>query len=428
MTKLPTRPPFSSLLPLFLLLLVLGLAPAAAVPVDQIPNPRSTGGWAVDLTGTLSSSTLAELNQLGDEVKAQAGGGELAVVVIGSTDGIVPRDYATQLFNLWGIGDAEHERGVLVFAALDDRKAEIILGRGLQGPDYVQVSEGIMQGDMVPYFRLGDSAQAIQQGAVACALQLFGVLPTAAQPTPPPAPAPAPAPEPSPERIVVGDPYPLPDTHQLSRAPSEGQVAKLVLLGGILLLLLSFALPSFLRYRPRKCPRCQTKMTRLDEEKDNAYLEDPERLEEKIGSVDYDIWLCPSCAETIKLRHDRYGSGYSLCPDCGARTVSETSSVLSEPTYHRSGEVRVDERCVHCSYHVYSTHSTPPLRRPDYDDDHRYSSSSAASSRSVHSLSASSSSGWSSSSSSSSSSSNSSSSGGSFGGGSSSGSGASGSW
>jgi uncharacterized protein len=363
----------------------------------------------VDLTGTLPAETIADLNRLGDEVKTQTGG-ELAVVVIGSADGAVPRDYATQLFNLWGIGDAEHDRGVLVFAALDDRKSEIILGRGLQGPEYVQVSEGIMQSDMVARFRFGDPAGAIYQGALSCAQQLFGATPTAVQPVLPPAPAPAPAPE----SIPISDSYRVSAPYRRVPADSGNSIAKLVLLGGILLLLLIFAVPSFLRYRPRKCPRCKTKMVRLDEERDNAYLADPERLEEQIGSVDYDVWACPSCSQTIKLRYDRLRSGYSLCPDCGARTVSETSSTLLEATYSHGGEVRVDERCVHCTYHSSSTHSTPRLHRPDNDD--RYSSSSS----SGHSLSSS----WSSSSSSSSHSS----SGGGFGGGSSSGSGASGSW
>jgi uncharacterized protein len=411
MTKPLARPLLSSLLSLSVLVVLL-LDPAAAVATstEQIPSPRPSG-WTVDLTGTLPAETIADLNRLGDEVKAQTGG-EMAVVVIGSTDGANARDFASQLFNQWGIGDAQTNRGILVFAALDDHSAEIILGRGLEGPEYVQVSEGIMQGDMVPRFRSGDAPGAVFQGALSCAQQLFGATPTIVQATPlPPLPAPV-APLAAPEASR----YPAPAAYQPVGPDSSVDVGRLVALGAVLLLLFSFALPSYLRYRPRRCSRCTTKMVRLDEEKDDAHLAEQERMEEQIGSVDYDVWACPSCAQTLKLRHDRIGSGYSQCPDCGAKTVSETSNTLVQATYDHGGQVRVDERCVHCSYHSSSTHSTPQLYRHDDDDNGRHSSSTSSSFSS------------SSSSSHSSSSSSSSSSGGSFGGGSSSGSGASGRW
>lgn len=110
-------------------LLTGSVLPAQAVTVEQIPNPRPDG-WSMDLTGTLPAETVAELNRLGDEVKAQTGA-EIAVVVVGTIDGADPRQFATGLFNAWGIGEAEKKNGLLVFAALDDRAAEIILGDGI---------------------------------------------------------------------------------------------------------------------------------------------------------------------------------------------------------------------------------------------------------------------------------------------------------
>ncbi|HSN88021.1 MAG TPA: TPM domain-containing protein, partial [Thermoanaerobaculia bacterium] len=146
--------------------------PAHAVTVEEISTPRPSG-WTVDLTGTLPSETVAELNRLGDEVKAKSGS-ELVVVVVGTTGGVEPREFATRLFNHWGIGERDKNNGLLVFAALDDRAAEIVLGDGVDDSAQVQASEEIMQGVMVPRFREGDSAGAMLQGATACASRILG--------------------------------------------------------------------------------------------------------------------------------------------------------------------------------------------------------------------------------------------------------------
>lgn len=146
-----------------------------AVTVGQIPNPRP-GSWAVDLTGTLPAGTLAELNRLGDDVKARTGA-ELVVVVVGSTDGIKPRDFALRLSNSWGIGERDKDNGLLVFAALNDRKVEILLGDGVDSNANIRESKAIVQGVMLPQFRRGDPAGAVLQGAQACARRILDAGP-----------------------------------------------------------------------------------------------------------------------------------------------------------------------------------------------------------------------------------------------------------
>lgn len=148
----------------------------AAVSLEGIPTPRPSG-WAVDLTGTLPAGTMAALNRLGDEVKAQTGA-ELAVVVVDTTEGANSREFATDLFNAWGIGESERSNGLLVFAALGDRATEIVLGDGVDDEARVRQSQDIMQGVMVPRFRNGDASGAVLHGTIACANQILGAATT----------------------------------------------------------------------------------------------------------------------------------------------------------------------------------------------------------------------------------------------------------
>ena len=165
----------------FVLGLLLGLAACTArataveLTVEEIPTPRPAG-WAVDLTHTLPPERLAELNQLGDQIKEKTGA-EMAVVVVSSTGGADSHEFATRLFNTWGIGERGKGNGLLVFAALADHKAEIVLGTGLDGQASRRESEAVMQGEMVPRFRAGNPAGAIVLGAIACARRILHVSP-----------------------------------------------------------------------------------------------------------------------------------------------------------------------------------------------------------------------------------------------------------
>ena len=47
------------------------------------------------------------------------------------------------------------------------------------------------------------------------------------------------------------------------------------------------------RNTPHKCGRCGSQMQKIDEVHDNEYLDGGQDLEERLGSVDYDVWRCP---------------------------------------------------------------------------------------------------------------------------------------
>ena len=335
----------------------------------------------------------------------------MMVVIIPTTAGEPQRGFATALFNRWRLGNGARNDGILLFVALADRKSEIILGDGLDSPGQRSASQRIMDQVMVPHFRAGRPGRAIFDGATACVTDIVGV--SAEQPdvvATPPRPAttagvivertPAPIPEPLAEQPELGGPFasrsdPLPVPEPIPPAqpwtpPSGFQrepetmsdpVGMMVLLGGGAAAGAGglAAIRSLSRYRRRKCSKCGTGMTLLNEGADDASLAPTERLEEQLGSVDYDIWTCPTCPYVEKSRYGAFFTSYATCPRCQAVTKSQTVSRLQAPTTFSTGLERVNERCQACGWEKAFERVIPAI---PVQSDSSDSSSSSSSSRS----------------------------------------------
>lgn len=113
---------------------------------------------------------------------------------------------------------------------------------------------------------------------------------------------------------------------------------------------------------PRKCKKCQVPMERLGEQADDRFLSEGEKVEERLGSVDYDVWSCPECHEARKLRWGAILSSYSRCTSCSFRTLSTTTRTLQSATQYSTGLAEVTENCAHCGFHNRYTRVIP--RRP----------------------------------------------------------------
>ncbi|MEW4568892.1 TPM domain-containing protein [Tautonia sp. JC769] len=310
--------------------------------LSQIPTPRPHG-WTTDLTGRLTPGTIAALNALGDQV-ARHEGAELAVVMTHTTDGRPPRTFATELFNRWGIGSRERENGVLIYVALTSRKAEIVLGHGIDDADRVQISRRIMDQTMLPYFRQGDPDQAVVQAARRCAAELLGVTLAGLDPPIPTPPAPRRAP------VRVEEARGIPWTGPLGI--------------GLGLLGAGGAWMSFRHARdarPRHCPQCQGPLAPLTPPKAETYLTETERVERRLGSVRHDVWRCEGCDRTVKRSREAWFSSYSRCPRCQARANHQSDRILRKATHRRSGLKQVVNACKHCSYRVESERIIPRL-------------------------------------------------------------------
>ncbi|MFL5358008.1 TPM domain-containing protein [Archangium sp.] len=335
------------------LLCLLGL-PARGETVGSIPRPRP-GTWAVDTTGTLSTTAISGVNLYGSEVDHK-GLGQLAVVVVRTTEGVNPRDFATGLFNQWGIGHAGRNDGALLFIALRDRKAEIVLGDGVSSRADTNRSDALMSGEIVPAFKRGDPQAAVLAGArgLSSLLEHSPLNGDVAGTTTAPQEAPP----------VQGSYDPGYTTARMETTRSYEDVSPWLYGSGAGGLVLGgLGLRRWLRRRPRICEGCQLPRQLLDEDSDDAHLDRGQRLEEKLGSVDYDAWWCESCQDVRVERYGAWLTSYSQCPGCGYKTKSESTSTIRSATYDHGGLVEVTVTCKHCSHRDRFTRSTPRLTR-----------------------------------------------------------------
>jgi uncharacterized membrane protein YgcG len=158
----------------------------AAGPV-VIDGPRPPG-HVIDTVELLAADDVAAIERLATGIKA-ASAGDLVVVVIRTTGGRPHRAFATDLFNRWQLGSAERDDGLLIFVATDDRKAEIVLGDGVDNPWQERASQRIMDELLIPDFRAGRPAAGLRRAALACGTEILSAGPEAALPDQPLEPA-----------------------------------------------------------------------------------------------------------------------------------------------------------------------------------------------------------------------------------------------
>jgi uncharacterized protein len=163
--------------------LVLLAAPAAAVPIEEVPNPRARDGtWVTDLAGVLRPDSVRQMNALLERLRAR-NGTEVAVVTVPDTDGRPAKPFATALFNRWGIGQRGVDNGVLFLVVMGQRRMEVEVGDGARRwlPDATIAP--LLSAEVVPHFKRGNPDLGVLSGTMALAARLeaasYGPAPAA---------------------------------------------------------------------------------------------------------------------------------------------------------------------------------------------------------------------------------------------------------
>jgi len=145
---------YSILLPLLFVL----LSGIPAYPQAEIPVRPSN--YVTDLAGIVNPDTEAKLNDyLGYFERTTTA--QIFVLTINSLEGEPIEDLSIRVaHDIWKIGQADQDNGVLLLVSLRDRRMRLEIGYGLEGVLTDALSRRIEQ-DMAPYFRQGDYSNGI---------------------------------------------------------------------------------------------------------------------------------------------------------------------------------------------------------------------------------------------------------------------------
>lgn len=363
------------LLSILMLVAVLAAQAATYTPAT-VPDVHRADrrDFVANPDGILSPAAVATMNAALDSMRRNLTVEPMVVAVDNITDPDDADQFATELFGLWGLGKADKDNGLLILVVKDIRKVVIRTGYGLEGalPDIT--CGRIIRQVIAPEFRR-DNYDAGLAGAVGVIGEILSDPAVAEEYRSGERDADEAADSDDKDfftfyimfacfgAIIMLLAFVLEyatvrkkDDYEKYRALAGWKPLYLILSAAGLGIPLIATIPLILslnhwRNHTRKCPSCGTRMQKVDEVHDNDYLTPSQDLEERIGSVDYDVWLCPSCGETDILPYNSQTTAYVECENCHARTSRLVRErVVQRPTSSRKGRGVREYECLNCHH------------------------------------------------------------------------------
>ncbi len=310
--------------------------------VAWVPNPRTANGtWVSDPGHHLRPATLDSVNRIIGALEA-ATGVEIAVAVVDSLSGLTEQEFALAVHRSWGVGKQDRDNGIVLLWAPRDRAVFISIGYGLEGIIPDRRAGRIRDQEIFAAFR----DQRFDDGILA------GVTALAAAAREEAAPSRAGA---RPRGTSVTD----------GRRGGGGFPKGVLYTGGVLGFGAAgvggaLGIRRWRRRRPRKCPECGSQMRLLDERAEDDHLDQASQAEERLRTVDWDVWLCRSCKHVLRIPYPRLFSSQHACPKCKRKTATSlrTRTTVAATTMS-SGTKVTDHICMACR-HEWSTSETIP--------------------------------------------------------------------
>lgn len=274
---------------------------------------------------------------------------EMTVVTIESIsnygfDGEI-EPFATGLFNTWALGDATRNDGIMILVAIQDRTMRIELGAGY--PEHLnKTAKTIIDEIMIPQFKNGNFASGIEKGVYEASglIRLDGSIDTNYQ-------------------SYLNSSYSNNEGESKTPLITFFQWAAGILASIFGSIFGIFRLNKWRRERPRHCPRCKGAMELLPDDREDHHLSTGQQSEERLNSVQYDVWYCP-VDETVQIcDYQKWFSSYCKCKFCNNKTLGSDSETIRRATEYSTGTSRVTFTCEHCSKSWTEMHTIPQITR-----------------------------------------------------------------
>ena len=140
--------------------------PSAAQETDASPAAQeglTLTGWVTDAAALLSPEQEARLAKKLSDLQSRTGH-QFVVVTTPSLDGEPIEAYSLRMAKKWGIGRKEHDDGVVLLVAPNERRVRIEVGFGLEATLTNPICEEILSREVLTRFSAGDLPGGIEAG------------------------------------------------------------------------------------------------------------------------------------------------------------------------------------------------------------------------------------------------------------------------
>src|SRR5580698_6515473 len=134
------------------------LALALAAQAEPVAKLKPTD-YVNDFAHVLDQNSIAQMDDICRQIDEKAHA-QIAVVTVRTLGGAEIESYAVDLFHQWGVGSKSKDSGVLILYAIDDHRARIEVGYGLE-PILTDGKVTSFQREAIPLMRSGNYSQAL---------------------------------------------------------------------------------------------------------------------------------------------------------------------------------------------------------------------------------------------------------------------------
>ncbi|MBK9193079.1 MAG: TPM domain-containing protein [Crocinitomicaceae bacterium] len=364
--------------------------------INSVPNAREKDNTHVtDPHQILPDYALDMINQFLKELEDSLGY-QVAVICANSIGENDPHTFGTELFNEWGVGNRKTQNGLVILLVIDQHAVEFITGRGTEGILTDGDCYDIQQNEMVPYFKKDDYVTGMIRGVQATCDFFYGSPPIYTDS------------DLSSDEDYTYDDYDYYDDYVsepfnffesgfwnfyvlLTISMSSAWLLVLIIamfiadlhkryhvmkfftltiwmfiipVPFVLIYFITKALMEKWRNTIRFSPQTGEEMHKLGDQEEDKHLSKGQISEEKVKSIDYDVWITYGAKDVLILSYKKWFSKHSKCPKCSYKTYFKLyDKTISAATYSSSGTGERCYKCENCGFSKTERYTIPMKTR-----------------------------------------------------------------
>ena len=132
-------------------------------PKPNLPTPL---GYVSDYAEVLSPQWAAQIRAVCKELEQRTGVEMIVVLMPTVAPYATVHNYASTLYEGWRIGTAQQQRGMLLLASVEEKKAVVVLGRSLLSVVTRQQLDDVSREFLVPMFQRDELGPHLYQASV----------------------------------------------------------------------------------------------------------------------------------------------------------------------------------------------------------------------------------------------------------------------